>query len=73
MAFSSKALQLVTQIKIITLKRVLFDRYCKTIKKYNHKIKLINAKDVKTALGINDMSELGVAETIMQNQLRKKL
>lgn len=73
MAFSSKALQLVTQIKKNNAKKEFYlTDIVKLSKKYNHKIKLINAKDVKTALGINDMSELGVAETIMQNQLRKK-
>ena len=73
MAFSSKALQLVTQIKNNNAKKEFYlTDIVKLSKKYNHKIKLINAKDVKTALGINDMSELGVAETIMQNQLRKK-
>ena len=73
MAFSSKALQLVTQIKNNNVKKEFYlTDIVKLSKKYNHKIKLINAKDVKTALGINDMSELGVAETIMQNQLRKK-
>jgi len=73
MAFSSKALQLVTQIKNNNAKKEFYlTDIVKLSKKYNHKIKLINAKDVKTALGINDMYELGVAETIMQNQLRKK-
>ena len=73
MAFNSKALQLVTQIKNNNAKKEFYlTDIVKLSKKYNHKIKLINAKDVKTALGINDMSELGVAETIMQNQLRKK-
>ena len=73
MAFSSKALQLVTQIKNNNAKKEFYlTDIVKLSKKYNHKIKLINAKDVKTALGINDMNELGVAETIMQNQLRKK-
>ena len=73
MAFSSKALKLVTQIKNNNAKKEFYlTDIVKLSKKYNHKIKLINAKDVKTALGINDMYELGVAETIMQNQLRKK-
>ena len=73
MAFSSKALQLVTQIKNNNAKKEFYlTDIVKLSKKYNHKIKLIDAKDVKTALGINDMNELGVAETIMQNQLRKK-
>ena len=73
MAFSSKALQLVTQIKNNNAKKEFYlTDIVKLSKKYNHKIKLINAKDIKTALGINDMNELGVAETIMQNQLRKK-
>ena len=73
MAFSSKALKLVTQIKNNNSKKEFYlTDIVKLSKKYNHKIKLINAKDVKTALGINDMYELGVAETIMQNQLRKK-
>ena len=73
MAFSSKALKLVTQIKNNNAKKEFYlTDIVKLSKKYNHKIKLINSKDVKTALGINDMYELGVAETIMQNQLRKK-
>ena len=73
MAFSSKALKLITQIKNNNAKKEFYlTDIVKLSKKYNHKIKLINAKDVKTALGINDMYELGVAETIMQNQLRKK-
>ena len=73
MAFSSKALQLVTQIKNNNAKKEFYlTDIVKLSKKYNHKIKLINAKDIKTALGINDMNELGVAEIIMQNQLRKK-
>lgn len=73
MAFNSKALKLVTQIKNNNSKKEFYlTDIVKLSKKYNHKIKLINAKDVKTALGINDMYELGVAETIMQNQLRKK-
>ena len=73
MAFSSKALKLVSQIKNNNAKKEFYlTDIVKLSKKYNHKIKLINAKDVKTALGINDMYELGVAETIMQNQLRKK-
>ena len=73
MAFSSKALELVTQIKNNNAKKEFYlTDIVKLSKKYSHKIKLINAKDVKTALGINDMGELGVAETIMQNQLRKK-
>ena len=72
-AFSSKALKLVTQIKNNNAKKEFYlTDIVKLSKKYNHKIKLINAKDVKTAFGINDMYELGVAETIMQNQLRKK-
>ena len=73
MAFSSKALKLVSQIKNNNAKKEFYlTDIVKLSKKYNHKIELINAKDVKTALGINDMYELGVAETIMQNQLRKK-
>ncbi len=44
----------------------------KLSKKYNYKIKLVTAADSKTALGINNMSELGIAEKIMQNQLRTK-
>ena len=54
MAFNSKALQLVTQIKNNNAKKELYlTDIVKLSKKYNHKIKLINAKDVKTALGIN--------------------
>ena len=44
----------------------------KLSKKYNYKIKLVTAVNSKTALGINNMSELGIAEKIMQNQLRTK-
>ena len=73
LALNSKALQLVNQIKNNNIKKEFYlTDIVKLSKKYNHKIKLINAKDAKTALGINDMNELGIAETTMQNQLRKK-
>ena len=73
MAFSSKALQLVTQIKNNNAKKEFYlTDIVKLSKKYNHKIKLINAKDVKTALGINDMNELGVAETNYAKSITQK-
>ena len=73
LALSSKALQLVNQIKNNNIKKEFYlTDIVKLSKKYNHKIKLIIAKDAKTALGINDMNELSIAETIMQDQLRKK-
>ena len=72
-ALGSRALQLVNQIKNNNIKKEFYlTDIVKLSKKYNHKIKLIAAKDAKTALGINDMNELGIAETIMQDQLRKK-
>jgi bifunctional UDP-N-acetylglucosamine pyrophosphorylase / glucosamine-1-phosphate N-acetyltransferase len=72
-ALSSKALQLVTQIKNNNIKKEFYlTDIVKLSKKYNYKIKLVTANNSKTALGINDMNELGIAETIMQDQLRKK-
>ena len=72
-ALSSKALQLVTQIKNNNVKKEFYlTDIVKLSKKYNYKIKLVTTNNSKTALGINDMNELGIAETIMQDQLRKK-
>ena len=73
MAFSSKALQLVTQIKNNNAKKEFYlTDIVKLSKKYNHKIKLINAKDIKTALGINDMNNRECKILEGENQLRKK-
>jgi bifunctional UDP-N-acetylglucosamine pyrophosphorylase/glucosamine-1-phosphate N-acetyltransferase len=44
----------------------------KISKKYNHSTKLIVAKNSSSALGINDMKELSVAEKILQESLRCK-
>jgi bifunctional UDP-N-acetylglucosamine pyrophosphorylase/glucosamine-1-phosphate N-acetyltransferase len=73
MALGSKALNLVNQIQNNNIKKEFYlTDIVKLSKKYNHRIKLVTAKDSKAALGINDMYELGVAENIMQDQLRKK-
>ena len=72
-ALSSKALQLVSQIKNNNTKKEFYlTDIVKLAKKYNHKIKVVTAKEEKTALGVNDMNELGMAEKIMQDQYRKK-
>ena len=72
-AMSNKSLKLVNQIKNNNVKKEFYlTDIVKLSKKYNHKIKLIRAKDAKTALGINDMDELSNAEKIMQDQFRKK-
>ena len=72
-ALSSKALQLVPQIKNNNTKKEFYlTDIVKLAKKYNHKIKVVTAKEEKTALGVNDMNELGMAEKIMQDQYRKK-
>ncbi len=73
MALGTKALNLVNQIQNNNIKKEFYlTDIVKLSKKYNHRIKLVTAKDSKAALGINDMYELGVAENIMQDQLRKK-
>ncbi len=73
MALGSKALNLVNKIQNNNIKKEFYlTDIVKLSKKYNHRIKLVTAKDSKAALGINDMYELGVAENIMQDQLRKK-
>jgi bifunctional UDP-N-acetylglucosamine pyrophosphorylase/glucosamine-1-phosphate N-acetyltransferase len=74
MALGSKALNLVNKIQNNNIKKEFYlTDIVKLSKKYNHRIKLVTAKDSKAALGINDMYELGVAENIMQDQLRKKV
>jgi len=73
MALGTKALNLVNKIQNNNVKKEFYlTDIVKLSKKYNHRIKLVTAKDSKAALGINDMYELGVAENIMQDQLRKK-
>ena len=74
MALGTKALNLVNKIQNNNVKKEFYlTDIVKLSKKYNHRIKLVTAKDSKAALGINDMYELGVAENIMQDQLRKKV
>jgi bifunctional UDP-N-acetylglucosamine pyrophosphorylase/glucosamine-1-phosphate N-acetyltransferase len=72
MALGTKALNLVNKIKNNIKKEFYLTDIVKLSKKYNHRIKLVTAKDANAALGINNMYELGVAENIMQDQLRKK-
>ena len=56
-ALSSKALQLVSQIKNKNAKKEFYlTDIVKLAKKYNHKIKVVTANDEKTALGVNDMN-----------------
>ena len=72
-ALSSKSLNLINKIENNNVKKEYYlTDIVKLSKKYNYKIKLVTAADSKTALGINNMSELGIAEKIMQNQLRTK-
>jgi len=74
MALGSKALNLVLKIQNNNIKKEFYlTDIVKLSKKYNHRIKLVTVKDSKAALGINNMYELGVAENIMQDQLRKKV
>jgi len=74
MALGTKALNLVHQIQNNNVKKEFYlTDIVKLSKKYNHRIKLVIAKESKAALGINDMYELGFAENIMQDQLRKKV
>ena len=73
MGLSSKVLSYIFDIKNNNNKKEFYlTDIVKISKKYNHLTKLIVAKNSNSALGVNDMKELSVAEKILQDFLRDK-
>jgi len=73
MGLSSKVLSYIFDIKNNNKKKEFYlTDIVKISKKYNHFTKLIVAKNSNSALGVNDMKELSVAEKILQDSLRDK-
>ena len=73
MGLSKNALSYIFDIKNNNNKKEYYlTDIVKISKKYNHSTKLIVAKNSSSALGINDMKELSVAEKILQESLRSK-
>ena len=73
MGLSSKVLSYIFDIKNNNNKKEFYlTDIVKISKKYNHLTKLIVAKNSNSALGVNDMKELSVAEKILQDSLRDK-
>ena len=73
MGLSSKVLSYIFDIKNNNKKKEFYlTDIVKISKKYNHLTKLIVAKNSNSALGVNDMKELSVAEKILQDSLRDK-
>ena len=71
MGLSNKVLNYIFDIKNNNNKKEYYlTDIVKISKKYNHSTKLIVAKNSNTALGVNDMKELSVAEKILQETLR---
>jgi len=71
MGLSKNALSYIFDIKNNNNKKEYYlTDIVKISKKYNHSTKLIVAKNSSSALGVNDMKELSVAEKILQETLR---